>query len=38
MQKENFFKIIFIKLIIHIESNEVIQMCSKFKEDRIISF
>ena len=30
--------IIFVKLIIHIGNNEVIQFSAKFKEDRIISF
>ena len=38
MYKETFFIIFFIKLIIHIENNDVIQMCTKFKPDRIISF
>ena len=38
MHKENFFTIIFIKMIIHVENNEVIRLYAKFKEDRIIIF
>ena len=38
MCKEKKITILFIQLIIHIENNKVIQLCGKFKEDRIISF
>ena len=33
MYQEKNFTIIFIKLTIHIENNQVIQLCEKFKED-----
>ena len=38
MDNEKLFTIIFIKLIIHIENNDYIQLFAKFKEDRIIRF
>ena len=38
MYKEKIFTIIFIKLIINIENNEVIEPCGKLKENWIISF
>ena len=38
MYDRKFLKIIFIKQIIYIENNEVIQPWAKFEEDRIMSF
>ena len=38
MYNDKFFTVIFMKLITHIENNEVILLCARFEEDQIINF